>query len=429
MFATCSDAPTERSGRAEGESTDFPRSARKPDGGFRFVPVMQLVMAWWAYRERFIRFLDLRVYWAAHEVLTRRSLLEPGQRSPTYEFEELRRLTGAKHTNAVRHAVRRLEKVGLLRWGSERVTLAVSPDELRVENLSGFWETLQVIENRRRQVPVPRRTLRLLAGGARRAVAATVLGHLLRCVYYRAGQCSFAGSCKSSWVATVFGIDERKAKEARAHLRAIGWLKSHDEKRQWYLNRYGARCVVNARWEQDGSNFSTTESAPLELISTTESAPPDSDQNPLRERYKNQKPARTAGPDGLVSSKKTQKKDLPQPTLRDVLVEDLRDTERLLELREQAQRQGLVGGGEAARLNFVGAAEHALAIGSVNPAGLFVRLVRSRLWHFITQADEDAARLRLKRHDFGCDGTERLVESEPTEAMHCVRANGWYLSD
>lgn len=43
----------------------------------------------------------------------------------------------------------------------------------------------------------------------------------------------------------------------------------------------------------------------------------------------------------------------------------------------------------------------ARAIGTQNPCGLFVRLVRSGLWSFLTQDDEDVARLRLKRHLYG----------------------------
>ena len=45
----------------------------------------------------------------------------------------------------------------------------------------------------------------------------------------------------------------------------------------------------------------------------------------------------------------------------------------------------------ADRLRFVAAAEHARAIGTTNPCGLFVRLVRGGLWSFVTQDDEDAA--------------------------------------
>ena len=68
----------------------------------------------------------------------------------------------------------------------------------------------------------------------------------------------------------------------------------------------------------------------------------------------------------------------------------------------------LVTDSEGDRLKFVAAAEHARVIGTKNPCGLFVRLVRGKLWHFLTQGDEDAASLRLKRHLFGGPRREEL---------------------
>jgi hypothetical protein len=87
---------------------------------------------------------------------------------------------------------------------------------------------------------------------------------------------------------------------------------------------------------------------------------------------------------------------LPRPRLDDVGLEDLKDNGRLFELLGQAIERKLIGSSEADRLRFVGAAEHALAIGKGNPPGLFIRLVRSRLWRYLTQEDEDRAQARIK---------------------------------
>ena len=81
--------------------------------------------------------------------------------------------------------------------------------------------------------------------------------------------------------------------------------------------------------------------------------------------------------------------------------QDLRDTGRLLDLYEQAVSLGLVTASEWGRLRFVAAAEHARVIGTKNPCGLFVRLVRGGLWHFATRDDEAAASVRLRRHLHG----------------------------
>jgi len=74
---------------------------------------------------------------------------------------------------------------------------------------------------------------------------------------------------------------------------------------------------------------------------------------------------------------------------------------RLEPLFEEAQKQGIIGGSDSEQLTFVAAAERARLIGSINPCGLFAQLVRQRLWHFLTQEDEEAARKRLKEHVYG----------------------------
>jgi hypothetical protein len=97
---------------------------------------------------------------------------------------------------------------------------------------------------------------------------------------------------------------------------------------------------------------------------------------------------------------------------------DLKDTGRLLALYNQAIARSLVTTSERDRLRFVGAAEHARAIGTRNPCGLFVRLVRCGLWSFLTQDDEDAANDRLKRHLYG----NPLASNEPPSSYPTVRA-------
>jgi len=55
----------------------------------------------------------------------------------------------------------------------------------------------------------------------------------------------------------------------------------------------------------------------------------------------------------------------------------------------------------AGRLQWFAAAERALAAGERNPCGLFVAMYRQGLWHHITQAQEDSARVKLRLLDFG----------------------------
>src|SRR5207249_4427399 len=97
-----------------------------------------------------------------------------------------------------------------------------------VHNLADFHTMYNAIPNHRRHVPVPRQAIRLIAGGCRATVIATMLGHLLRCLYYRDRRCISGGWCKASWIADVFRVDLRNVKAARKHLVSIGWIEILD---------------------------------------------------------------------------------------------------------------------------------------------------------------------------------------------------------
>ena len=109
--------------------------------------------------------------------------------------------------------------------------------------------------------------------------------------------------------------------------------------------------------------------------------------------------------------------------------EDLKDTGRLLDLYEQAVELGLVTASEHDRLRFVAAAEHARIIGTKNPCGLFVRLVRGGLLHFVTHDDEVAASVRLRRHLYGglagVDAAGTRVGIVPAGGRSFRRTRGW----
>ena len=386
---------------------------RKPDGGFKFITVAQLCLAWSSYRERRIRFLDLRTYFACQEVVARRCLLPRGQ-SPDYRGDEVARLLGGGGEESARASIRRLEGVGLLTFSAQKLTFAASPEQLQGNSLDGFWEMFHRITNNRRRVPVPRRTLRLIAGGARQVVVATILGHLLRCLYYRDEACSPVGAVKASWVGTVFGVDERNVKAARGHLEDIGWLLPYDTAGlrmhpQIHRNRYGKTVVINLAWSApetvDNSVGASAGSPPPRAEIPSSSPPPSNSDRELSSRSENQKPAVPADRPGFsIKTPKAEKAE--KPSFQNVVPEDLKDTSRLFTLFEEVTKRKLIPHNERERLNFVAAAEHARVIGSKNPCGLFAWLVRHRKWEFITEGDDEAAHRRIKVHLFG-DPRER----------------------
>ena len=95
-------------------ATPYPKlTAKKPYGGFCLLIVQQLCLVWWAYRSRLIQLMDLRVWFAAHEMVARRCQLAPDQ-VPDYTPTELHGLVGGVGGEHLRASLRRLEAVGLL---------------------------------------------------------------------------------------------------------------------------------------------------------------------------------------------------------------------------------------------------------------------------------------------------------------------------
>ena len=379
----------------------------KPDGGFFFFTVTQLAMAWTAFREGHIGLKELRIYFALAEMKSRRCECKDDQPSE-FTIPELRRLVGG--AGGEREALNKLKAVGLLRdYSRSTIEFATSPDELRFEPKT-LEATLALIVNNRRLVPVPRRIIRLIAGGARRTLIATILGHLIRCMFYKGGMCHPKGCVKASWIAEVFGISERRVHEQRQHLVELGWLIP-EETSQRTLNLYGLWVTINLAWnglaeakerlseaapEPAGAGQGTVELSPPPAANPAELSPPGETREPLP-RDKNQEPASGGGEPAGICISESQKPEAAQPNIRDVKPEDLRDPARLLDLYGQAVDAGYISASEAARLNVFAAAQHARVIGSQNPPGLFVRIVRSGLWKVITQDDEDAARALLRQ--------------------------------
>jgi hypothetical protein len=208
--------------------------------------VTQLVMAWTALREGEIGLKELRVYFALAEMKSRRCGCTDDDPPPEFTPLEIRRLVGG--AGGEREAGNKLLAVGLLRAVSKTsIEFATDPGELRFEP-DALEATLARIPNNDRRVPVPRRIVRLIAGGARRTLIATILGHLIRCLFYKRGLCHPKGCVKASWIAEVFGVSERGVKAQRRHLVALGWLLPQ-ETSQRTLNGHGLWITINLAWD------------------------------------------------------------------------------------------------------------------------------------------------------------------------------------
>lgn len=395
-------------------------------GGYCLIPVVQVAMVWWAYRQGLIRYIDLRTWFGCQELVARRCVVRPGE-PVRYTPAELDGLVGGAGGKRREASLGRLTRAGLLTWSSSAVSFTASPDGLPAESLAEFWSLFNALPNSKRKLPVPRRTIREIAGGLKPVVVATMLGHLLRCVYSWKGELEAEGCCKASWIAETFRVDVRGVKRARRHLASIEWLTLKPSE-QWHRQKYGARALVNLAWSRKPSTQTAIAAPPVSeeprlglppraAVFAHELPPPESDKY-LSSRFRNQKPA-SRGPAGFSAGKGEKK----NPTMRHVELCDLKNTARLLVLFRDAVARGLVGESEGERLLFVGAAERALFKGTVNPCGLFVQLVRGRLWDHVTNSDEDAAQQRLKAYLYG---VRRKRKETPAPRLKPVRVE---LSD
>ena len=386
-----------------------PRFISKPIGGFRPISIVQVGMAWWAYKSGILpRYLDFRVYLAFHEFDERRlaaartrakvgkGMLKPVLSIPNL-VAELRKLTGGSNERLVRESLRRLASLGLITVTPTAVLFA---EKLECLTANMRTELGGLIQNRPhragirdRRLPLPRRVLRYLARGAPASVAATVFGYVIRCVWWRGRGCEVAGSCTAEFISDLFGVESRSVKRARAELRVVGWLVNPQPSDE----SPGGSCLPNLSWSRAGVVYGRN--ARQQSCTVLSLPPPDrrTDLSPpsictqLRSGSKHQQPHRRR-----LSGIRGGNAGISRPRLSSIQPADLSSTERLNVLFEEATSSGVVQRTPADRLRFFAAAARASRLGSRNPCGFFSAVVRRGLWHVISQADEDLAIERLK---------------------------------
>lgn len=356
--------------------------AAKPEGGYAFVAAQGLIKVWGGYTCGSLTLRDVRVWLAAHAVAATRCQLAKG-RSPHFRIDELQELVNTVSLHEVARSVRRLEAVGVLDWSESALRFLSSGAIIDTEDEVNRIATSVV--NARRKIPVHRRLLTFMAASRSKALIATVLGHLFRCVYYRRkGVCS-GGMVKASWIAEVFSVDVRNVKRIRAQLVANGLLVCR-EAPQLVLNRHGVPTVVNLAWKAP-SIVDPRKSPSPATRRDRKTPPPRETGNSFR--YENHEPPSPAVSDGV---RKRTGKTLLTCTLTSA---DLRDPAALMRVHRAAAARGDCGAGEAGRLLVFAAAAHALRVATTNAPGLLVANITNRRWH-MAGIDEDAGRAMLR---------------------------------
>ncbi len=407
----------------------------KIEGRFRRITGRQIAMAWWCYSARHITKRQLRVWFAAHEMLERRRYTalpdtpREAKRKPLYGLDEIKTLIGGRGSKtagaALTSDVKRLGRLGLVHISDHTIEFATSIEQLALDDVEGFWEMFNQLPHKNRSVPVPRRVLRALAGGFTTGMTAVVLAALIRSLFWHKSEGAYRtdGRTKRDWIVRVFGVSERTVTDGRARLIELGWLVPIVAP-QWLLNRYGAHDHINTGWAPQSAesgageaNDNAGESASPSGVSSGESASPDLDSSssPSGNLHTRSSAPKRAGPSGDCfqsdsRGRKKGKQALAPPNIRSIRAEDLGDTARLLELHKQAAELGMVSRGEAGRFEFVALAERARRRG-LRAGTLFYWLLSKRKTEFITHSDEEGAARRLKEHLYGNPQPRRRGES------------------
>jgi hypothetical protein len=388
-----------------------------PAGGYRLIPVSSLLQAWLAYRSGEISLRDLRVWFACHEMLARRSHAK-GDRKPKFTIEEVHQLVGGVGGQHIRQSITHLTKAGLIQWSESSLTI-LRPEPTQAKYGVPLKSMLAKVTNHQRRIPVPRRIVRFIGLKGTRALIATILGHMLRCLYLRNGSCNSIGRCKASWIADVFSVDLRSIKAARADLIRNGWLIPGDSS-QILKNRYGAAFAINIHW-QVGSNYTAptlsnehnkTVSPPRTPVTHNQKPTPINNKYLSKKSTNNQYPGSTGLP-GVWKGEEREEKPVPRhervgdslavaatrktPSMSDIRVEDLRDAKRCEALYQDAVRRKLIRNDARHRLEFFTAAAYAQRKATRNPCGLFRTIIQNQLWHHGTAMDEESAQQILAK--------------------------------
>jgi hypothetical protein len=410
--------------------------------GYKTITAIQWANAIWALNERLIDHRGLRVYLASLSMVAvreaaqryRRKRREKVRDCSRYQLHELERLTGLDGAKA-RRALRQLERAGLM-------TLSEGEVDVCREPLLGSEELQSAVSCRRsprRPIPVPRSMLRFLAQNRSEALAKVIIAYVVRglAITRSTGIVSAKGTVKASWIADTFGLSQRAVKYAQAELRALNWISKDTQSVQRKLNRDGAYFVINLAWTRrvgtmvDGSELKeiqivnrdklhTSFAPPLAKI-TPPFAPPIEDQETSIEKDQYRKTQSAGARRSGVCGEEKAGSMLPEPSLRDILQEDLYQFGRLESLYFQALEWGWLDRSEAMALNFIAAAVKAREEGN-DPARLFVSLVRRGLWHHINQKHEDRARAALTHYREG--NPERFYSS----SSRCSRRSDGLLA-
>jgi hypothetical protein len=322
-----------------------------------------------------------------------------------YSLEELHSYVKGVGGEYLRSDLRELSSKNLIEFSSKKI---------RVLSGVGGEEVIAALNSRRspnRYIPVPRRMLEYLSSCERPTVTKTVLALILRALGVEKDKTiKTLGSIKASLIASATGISLRSVRSARKILIQLGFITPDTNSTQRKLNKTGSYFAINTSWnlpsrivvQEEAQNellnsCSESEFAPPSPLSTPKSAPPIENQiPPIIETSKYQKTPKS-GAGVLYNPQQVDYDKLPTPNIKNILKDDLFHFPRLEALYHQALKLNWFTHSENMVLNWLSAAVHARSATNGNPVKIFVAIIKQKLWHHITNKDEDLASASLKR--------------------------------
>ena len=365
-------------------------------GGVYMISPLAAVSVWAAFKMKLIVWRHLCVWIALYEVRTWRDTQDPMQRN-LFKFNPRRVAQALGNKNAgplLKKALAELERLGLARLTPTHISFTESLDALPLELRTEAHRMLNALgnDNITRAIRMPRRLMRLIMKSNRpRPVRAAVLfGMLLRIMpVKRHGW--YKGCLTTALLVDVSGFNESRIKHERAALVREGCFE---------------RLETPARVRnQHGDWYALGRDLPVSsgLKTTTDQQPPapptKGNPQPL---IKEPAPSFGIETNQLLPAKPGASRSASIPRPREapswthMTPEDLREPQRRAALYEDACHKGVIGNSPAEKLTFYVAMARARRVGSINPCGMFRRIVETAACRgYLADCDEDQGRAWL----------------------------------
>ena len=374
---------------------------------------LALVSVWAALKLKLIAWHHLSVWIALFEVRCWRDSMEPEQRNLfTFTSRRVAQALGKNRASPrLKKALADLEELRLACLAPTEISFTSSLDDLPADLRAETQRMLKSLGTRNvtRPMRMPRRLMRLIMKSRVRPLrAAVIFGMLLRIMpVKRYGR--YKGCLTTALLVDLSGFNKSRIMHERASLLREGYFERLDTPHRvrqqhgdWYALPHDLPVVSGPKSREKQQSSVTPQ--------------PRDRQPPIRE------PVPSFGietnqylPENPGASRSIFTPNAAEvPTWTCMTKQDLQDPRRRNALYEDACQGGVIGQSPADRLLFYSAMARARRLGSINPCGMFRRIVETGAYHrHITHCDEEQGRLWMSEDrplDPDTDTTRNLVD-------------------